>query len=253
MKNKKAQVTLFIILAIFIVAVIVLIAYFSGNLKFLDSGFDSPEDFLQDCISNSIIEAEKIVLESNGYPEKDFNNTILYNSEKIPYLCSVSEFYSPCVPQEPAFLNKIRNIIQNKVARDTEECYSALDSEWGRKGYIVTKNASKTTVSINKDYIKVVVDKTIFLTKDEDSTKIQNPEVRHPSALYDLIKMAQTIVNYESTICEFNYLNWMKYDHKIFINRFTASDQTKIYTLRDSITNQQIKFATKSCALPAGI
>lgn len=253
MKNKKAQVTIFIILALLLVAAIVFVYFYSGGLGFANSPAQNPEEYLKNCISDSIRQSEDLVLKSNGYPQFNSDNYILYNKEKIPYLCTVSEFYAPCIPQEPAFFNYIRKLMENKVALDTENCLTALKKDLDRRGFNVKEDPGQVNLSIEKDFISVKMSKKIYASRTEDSLAIAGIDVQYGTKFYDIIKLEQNIINYESTLCEFNVMSWMKSDPSIIIFTTRTSDSTKIYTLKDRLTERQIKFAIKTCVLPAGI
>jgi len=68
-----------------------------------------------------------------------------------------------------------------------------------------------------------------------------------------MLKLEQTIVNYETTECDFDKMGWMNEDNTLLISKFSTSDQTEIYSIKDRLTDREIKFAIKTCVLPAGI
>jgi len=252
-KNKDGQVTIFIIIAILIVAAIVAALYFTGKISFVNTPAENPEAYLRNCMMTSAKEAENIILDTNGHPQLNSTNYILYNKEKVPYACTVSEFYSPCIPQDPGFFSYITQLMENKVVRDTEECLKNLVEDLESKKYAVQVDPGNITLKIQKDFISVSFGKRIYATKDEESKQISNIDLVYSTKLYDMIKLEQTIVNYESTICEFNKMNWMRHDNSIAIFTTRTSDQTKVYTLRERLTDREIKFAIKTCVMPAGI
>lgn len=253
MLNKRGQVTIFIIVAILVVAVIVFSFLYSDKLGFTNSPAQNPESYIRNCIMDSIKQSEDLLLKSNGYPQITSDNYILYNKEKIPYLCTVSEFYSSCIPQEPAFFNYIKKLMENKVAMDAENCLRGTKKDLESRGFDVREDPGQINLTIEKDLIIAKLSKSIYASRDEDSVEISDVEVSYGTNFYDIIKLEQTIINYESTLCEFNAMNWMKYDSSIIISTTRTSDQTKVYTLKDRLTPKQIKFAIKTCTLPAGI
>lgn len=252
-RNKRGQVTIFIIICLLIVASILLILYLSGKISFINSPAENPESYLRNCMMTSIKDAEKIIIDNNGYPQIIKDNYVLYNKEKVPYMCTAAEFYSVCTPQEPAFFSYVSELIENKVARDTQTCLDNLVEDLKNKGYTVQVDLGNVTLKVQKDFIAVNFGKRIYATRNEDAIQISNIEISHSTKLYDMIKLIQTIVNYESTVCEFDKMNWMRHDSSILIFSTRTSDQTKIYTLQDRLTEREIKFAIKTCVLPAGI
>jgi hypothetical protein len=252
-KNKSAQVTVFIIIGLLVVAAIILILYFTGKTSFISSPAENPEAYLRNCMMASIKEAENIILETNGYPKINSTNYILYNKEKVPYLCTTSDFYIACTPQEPALFSYINGLMERKVSSDTDFCLNKLVGDYEKKGYKVQVDPGNITLKIQKDFISASFGKRISVSRAEDAREISNLEITYGTKLYNLIKLTQEIVNYETTTCVFDKDAWMKYDNSIIIYRTSTSDQTEIYTLRDRLTEREFKFAIKTCVLPAGI
>jgi len=251
--QKRGQVTIFIIIAILIAVVIVSFAYFSGWFKFEKSTTENPKEYIENCMLVSVKESEDLLFKSNTYPEFNSSNYILFEQEKVPYLCTVSEFYKPCTPQDPGMFMRVRQIMQNKVARDIKNCLDKVYSDLEEENYKVTTQKGETTLDISKDSINIKLNETMYIVKGENAYTISGFEVSYGTKLYETLKLVQTIVNYESTFCEFNKLNWMQSNNEIIISTTRASDQTKIYSLRDRMTDREIKFAVKTCVLPAGI
>jgi len=253
MKNKRAQVTIFIIIAILIIVVIFAIVYFNGWFKFEKSSTENPKEYIENCMLVSVKGVEETIIKSNTYPNFNSSNYILYEQEKIPYLCTVSEFYKPCIPQDPVMLIRVKQLMENKVARDVETCLAKLYTDLENENYVVTKKEGEISLDILPGSINIKLNETIFISKDENSYTISDFGVNYGTKFYDMIKLAQTITNYESTYCEFNKLNWMKTYSDVIIATTRTSDQTKIYSLKDRMTEREIKFAIKTCVLPAGI
>lgn len=253
MMNKRAQVTLYILIAIVLVSAIVGIALFKDKIFSTINPINDPKNYLSSCVLDSIKNSEKSIFSSNGFQEKGFTNFVLYRQEKVPYLCISSEFYKSCTPQEPMFLEKQRRIIENKAAVDLKSCMKALKSDLNKKGYFVKETSTKVLVSLIKDNIIASVETDLAATKDGVSMMFNELETVYSSKLFNVLKLEQTIVNYESTLCEFSIMNWMSNDPEILIKRDSLSDQTKIYTLQERVSENKIKFAIKTCTLPAGL
>jgi hypothetical protein len=252
-KNKSGQVTIFIIVGLVLAFVILAIAYFGGWIKNDNLSTENPTAYMKNCILDSVKKSENIILESNTYPQFNSDNYILYNKEKIPYLCTVSEFYSTCTPQDSAFFIRIKKIMENKVAVDTQNCLNKMYKDFDKSGYDVQKKPGELVLEIFPEYISARINETIYAKKDYNSYSFSEFESIYYTNLYGMLKLTQTIVNYESTYCEFNKLNWMKSYNDIIISTTRTSDSTKVYTLQDRLTDRKIKFAIKTCVLPAGI
>jgi len=251
--NKKAQVTLYILLSIVIVTSVILFFLFKDSISITSNPINDPDSYLRSCIEDSIKASEENILDSNGFYSKDTYNSMLYNSEKIPYLCTSYEYYSACMPQEPMFAEKQRVLMENKAAVDFNNCVSTLKKELENKGYNIKNDNSIVSIIFMKDVIKANVEINFIATREESSIKLQDIEVTHPSKLFNMLNLAQTIVNYESTLCEFGLMNWMATNSEILIKRDTTSDQTKVYTLQERIGLKELKFAIRTCVSPAGL
>lgn len=252
MKNKSGQVTLFVILAIVLVVAIIL--FFSLKPVILAPSLtEDPEGYIEKCISDSVKNSEDSLIKNNLNLNQDFDNFVLFRSEKVPYFCTVSEFYLPCTPQRSALLSENQKIIETRALRDVADCFKNLKENYQNKGYSVSEGNLILNISLLENEIQVEVKKNFVATKGENSFSFPELGFNVNSILYKLIKTAQTIVNYESTICEFNEINWMRAMPDPAITRFSISDQTKVYSLADRQTEKQIKFAIKTCVLPAGL
>ena len=170
MQNRKAQLTLFIIVGILLVAVILFILFLYKTPDIVNNPSKNPEGFIDKCVSDSIKKEEQTILNSNGYPDSAFKNYLLYNQKKIPYLCVVSEFYSPCIPQEPGLMNYIQNQIEIKVARSTENCFTTLVSSLEKTGYSVEKKNTVLNLSIKQGRITAEIKKDLVFKKEDVQT-----------------------------------------------------------------------------------
>jgi len=252
-RNKKAQLTLFIIIGIVIIVAAALILTFVRRPRITISPSEDPQTYMEECSNIALDEIEEKIFESNTYPDKELTNYILYKGQRIPYLCKASEFYVTCVPQDPMYVGRIRQIIQDYVEEKAENCFSNLVADFENKGYNVEEGVGGTEVIIVDGRISANINKKVTVSRGEETKVFESFKGDMGSPLYDLASLAQMIVNYESDFCEFDNLAWMKEDKEIKIDRFRSSDQSKIYTLTHRKSGRQIKFAVKTCVLPAGL
>jgi hypothetical protein len=248
--NRKAQLTLFVIIALLIVGGIILF-FIIRNQGTIKVDVNNPEKYISECIAKSLEANEKIVLENNGYLNKT-DNYIIYSNEKVPYLCKSSQFYLPCINQEPMFLEIMRKQIQENVKKDATKCFENLVATLKRK-YEIKDGAMTLVIVIEKGKLKAEIDKKIEITSDNEKRNFENFESEINSPIYGLGSLAQTIVNFESTLCEFNSVNWMANYPDIKISKFMTGEGTRVYTLEDRETQKNIGFAVKTCVMPAGI
>jgi hypothetical protein len=215
-----------------------------------------PKTFIEECAGIALTESETRLLNANLHPNLTMNY-ILYSGEisgeKVPYLCSVSQFYTPCVNQEPMLMEKMRRYIESDVNSTVQKCFKKVDNDYRKRGFEVQAGNMSVRVEINKDTISASITRQMTIAEGDSKQSFDNFASEVKSPMYDLIRTAMQIVNYESTLCEFNNVGWMMEYPLISIKKFSASDQTKIYTLTDKDSEKKIKFAVKTCVLPAGI
>jgi hypothetical protein len=257
MKNKIGQITILVIVALIIVVSIILIATLLKNNSSLNiQASENPQGYIANCVQTYLQNAETKMLEGNGYLELN-SNYALYNlnkpNEKVPYLCKASQFYNPCINQEPMLIEKTRKDMQILTQKDVEACFSKLMTEIKKTSIIIHEENLKYSLDFSEGYIIAKMSKKITIKKGETENSFEKFDSKIQSPFYSLINTARQIVNYESELCEFNNINWMMNFRDISIDKFVTSDQTKIYNLKDRLTSKKFTFAVKSCVMPAGI
>ena len=125
MENKRGQVTIFIIVAIIIVALAVLFYMISPRLGIdLTPTAKNPVKFIETCIEEDIENVvEKLSLQG-GSLEPEFYFT--YNNISIEYLCYTNENYGECDIQQPLLQSNIENEIKNSVQDLIDSCFNSL-------------------------------------------------------------------------------------------------------------------------------
>lgn len=251
-RDKKAQITIFVIIALIIIVAIALIFSIYKRSPGSLEAWQDPQAHIEGCLKQSLEKTEETLIANNGYRNVT-SNYLVYYSERVPYLCNSGSFYVPCVNQEPMFIEKIRKIFQVEVEKDFASCFSSFSRDLKRRGYEIRENSSSINVEMFSEVIAVKVDKDLIISKDEKERRYTTFTAEYSSPIYKLANTARNIVNFESTLCEFNAAGWMNNNRDIQIKKFVTSDQSKVYLLRDYASGKELKFAVKTCVLPAGI
>jgi len=254
--SKRSQITLFVIISILVVLAIILLYIFVIKPYIDASRIGDPKVFIEKCTSDSIKNSETKILENNGY-SGNITNYILYrgekDSEKVPYLCTSSIFYEPCVNQEPMLMENIREYIEENVKKDVNSCFSTLEKSWKNRGYEISAGNLTINIDFETKAIRAEIQRSITINKGSTTQNFENFGTKVNSPLYGLLYTENKIIYFESQYCAFDSVSWMKFNPDIIIKKFSASDQTKIYTLTDKDSEKKIKFAVKTCVLPAGL
>ena len=136
MRNKKGQVTIFIIVAIIIIVLGILIYFFYPKISStLGFGTVTPSSYLQDCLKDKITTTAKELSLQGGSlnPEHYY----LYEDNKIEYLCYSELPYLQCVMQQPMLKDHIENEIKTAIENDANNCLNNMEKSFNARGYNV--------------------------------------------------------------------------------------------------------------------
>ncbi len=251
-KTRVSQITIFVIIALIVISLI-LGTFFLLNkdsVKILPE--ENPRAYLEQCAEYSLTKNEKILIDNNLYPNRT-NNFILYRQQIVPYLCKSSQFYYPCINQEPLLMEYTRRQLANFTEPEIKQCFTDLVNALKKKGYEVQESQLKVNTDLRKGAIDLQMDKTITTKRNGETKQYSDFLASIRSPMYRLLDTARNIINYESTLCEFDSVKWALNYRDLKINKFVASDGTKVYTLEDKESGKKISFAVKGCVMPAGI
>ena len=249
-KSKRSQVTIFIIVAIAIVVVGVLIFLLYPQLK-TSLGFaeENPPDFIQGCIEEEIKNSvAKLSLQGGSLDPEHY---IMYNSEKIEYLCYTSEYYKTCVMQQPMLKEHIESEIENEIKNTVKECFDDLEESYKNKGYTVNLKRGETNVELLPEKIIAEFNYPLTLTKG-DSKKYNSFRIIVDNNLYELVSVANSILNWEARYGDAETTVYMNYYHDLKVEKKKQSDGSTVYILTDRNTLDKFQFASRSVAWPPG-
>ncbi len=253
LENKKGQVTIFVIIGMVIVISAILVFIFIGNPFNYFTIDENPKEKIESQMYETLEDSIDKTLENKGYFNEINKNYLVYSGKRIPYLCTVSQFYIPCTPQEPMFVSKIKENIKESLKEEIKKEFSEIEKNYKKPGYEIKTQKPGIEIYFKENSLVATSNGSITIIKGESVNKYSEFQVEIKTSIYELAKTAQKIVNYESTLCEFDRVKWQALHPEIEIKKFRASDQTKIYTLKSRNSKEEIKFAIKTCVLPAGI
>jgi len=248
--NKKGQITIFIIIAIVIVALGILLYMFYPQIKStLGIGPQNPSEYIQDCISEDLENSvNKLSLQGGSLTPRHY---IAYNGKKIEYLCYTQEYYKTCVMQQPMLKKHIEEEIENAIKNKAKECFNDLKESYRKKGYSVNLRQGDISVELLPKRIAVAFDNSLTLTK-EGSEKYDSFKVVLNNNLYELVSIANSILNWEASYGDSETTTYMNYYHDLKVEKKKQSDGTTIYILTDRNNQNKFQFASRSIAWPPG-
>jgi len=244
-RGKKAQLTIFIIIAIVVIAIVALLFMFPKlrtNIGF--EKLQSPENFIQTCLEDAIKENVEMISKQGGSLEPSLN--ILYRDEKIQYLCYTPQKYQACVVQIPFLEKHIEEEIKNSIEEDVNFCFNSLKQTYEERGYAANLKKGEIVVELLPKKILTTMNYEFTFSKEEGTQKIGTFRVVVNNNLYELISIAQSIMNDEILIGDsfeqfyMDFYTWLK------VEKERPGEDTTIYTLTDRNTQDKFKFAVQS-------
>ncbi len=250
MKN-KGQVSIFIIIAIIIVVFAALIYIFYPKIQTtLGFGEVNPYVFMQTCLEQDIQDSVNTISSQGGSLNPE--NYILYQDEKIEYLCYTNENYQTCVMQQPMLKKHIEFEIKNNIQDKADNCFNSLKKSYEKKGYDVNLKAGEMKVELLPKKIKVKFNNELDLSSSAGSQKYEKFNINLNNNLYELVNIANSILNYEATYGDSETTIYMNYYHNIKVEKLKQGDGSTIYTITNRDKGNKFTFASRSVAWPAG-
>lgn len=250
--NRQGQITIFVIVAILIIAAFALIFLFRGKVipKSGGAGEKNPQAFLQDCLEDKIFETSELISKQGGY-----TNPVLYkklDNEKISYLCYTSNYYLSCINQEPTLIQHLKEEIKNNIKDNVKNCFDKFTANLEKAGYEVNAKYEDFDVELVPEKIIIDVDAKITASKNEQTINQKEFIIIFPSRIYELAVVAQEITSQEARFCNFEQIGFMILYPQFNIDKFRTGDGETIYTIEDRKTKEKFKFAVRGCVIPPG-
>lgn len=249
--NKRGQVTLFVILALIIVVAGVLIWKVIPSIK-SESGLDvnNPQGYIQTCVEDSLEEAVEILAPQGGSIEPE--HYYMYFGDNIEYLCYSNNYYQTCTVQQPLLKNHIESEIEEYISDVVDECFNSLKESYQNKNYVTSLKPGEMKVELLPKRIAATFNYSLAISKGEDSQDYEQFNVFVNNNIYELISIANSIVDWESTYGDAETTIYMTYYPDLKVEKKKQSDGTTIYIITDRNTEDLFQFASRSMAWPPG-
>ena len=249
--DKRGQVTLFVIIAIVIVALGILIYVFYPKISSVFGGGQeqNPNEFIQNCMEDDLADKIKNVSVQGGSINPEFY--ILYQDEKIQYLCYTEEYYKTCVVQKPLLTKQIEKEIENAIAPKVKTCFNELKTSFEERNYEVNIIEGAVGIALMPKKVVSTFNYSVTLTKT-DAKKYDSFNVVVNNNLYELVGIANSIIDWESTYGDTDTNLYMDLYHNLKIEKRKPDYGTSVYILTDKDTANKFQFASRSLVFPPG-
>jgi len=250
MINRKGQITIFVFVAVIIVSGILLVFLVSRTPRInVGQGFE-PENFIDSCIREEVKEIVDGLLPQGGFVNPaDFK---LYNDIKVSYLCKNINYYEPCVVQHTNFISVLEEEIRSNLQERTEECFILLEDELDDRNYQHEGGEVEIEVALNTGQIEMDIFRNFILSRNGETREFSSFRILLISSLYDLGWIANEIASQEAKFCYFENAGFNALYNEFDVRKDVLSDSTKIYSIKNKKTQEEMNIAIRGCAIPAG-
>jgi hypothetical protein len=248
--EKRGQIAIFVIVALVIVGVIIVIFAYPQVLSIVSQREVSPEQYLRDCIQPDVGSAVKLLALHGG--EQNPDGYIDYLDTKIKYLCYVSGYYKPCLVMQPLLITNFETELSRILTPKASACSRSLITDYERKGFSVSSSEITSDISLSSGKVKIIFNAPMTITSEETTRTFDKFDASVDSGIYDLLSIATSIIDYESTYGDSETTSYMNYYPDLRINKIKLADGVKIYKLTNVLTNEVFQFAVRSLVWPPG-
>ena len=247
-KNKRGQLTIFIILGLLILIALILLAT-RTDLKTFFAG-KTPVQEIEDCAKNSVGEGIKILSLQGGSINPE--NYYLYEGNKVEYVCYTEESLKNCVMQKPLLKNSIEEQLKKYSEQKIADCVNNVKINLEKRGYEVSLKKPEISVELIPDNILINLDLNLKISKETTET-YNNLKTGIKSKIYNFVMIASSIMSWETRFGDSETLNYMIYYPSIKVEKKKQGDGSKIYILTDNESKEKFMFAVKSIVIPPGV
>ena len=250
---RKGQITLFILIALLIVAVVLIYLFMLRTPSTQQQMLKDPRQFISSCTKDAVLEGIDVMLPQAGFIQP--KNYILDQDQKIAYLCYTRKYYESCVLQEPLYLHHLITELENYARPLLNTCFINLEKEYLKKGYSFEKKEMKFSLQLEPKRVKVNLENHLKITLHDEMKEYADFSSVVSSPVYDLGVIAEEIASQEARFCDFSYDGYMILHPEYSIGKKAIGQSetaSKIYNIRDRASGKELFIAIRSCAIPPG-
>jgi hypothetical protein len=247
-KRKKAQVTIFIIVAILIIAAVILVFTLIKKPNENITPGEDPKSYIKKCVRESSDEIIKKITATSGLSSP--KNYILWEQNKVEYFCYTPNNFANCINIHPMIKKEIELEIYNYTLSRLINCFEDIKQDL--ENY--KDEALIYNVGIMPGQIVFNISKKISYTINENEIILENFNTYQKSNLFNILQIANEIVNAEagcncnSGVCnpDLTLLNQRNRDFEITKPAYTGSG-VEVYRIKDINTNKDFNLAVRNC------
>jgi hypothetical protein len=247
MKN-RGQVTIFVIISVVIVIGLILFFLFRNSPEIAIRDAENPDSFIDDCVRESVKDNIRLMMKQGGFVIP--SDEVVYEDERVAYLCKNENYYEKCVNQYPVLIARLEKELSSEIENDVGQCFTLLEDELKRKNYVVNRGDIFIESFFKPGIVEIKIKRDFEINKEGLVRKFKEFNVELKSYSYELISLAELIVSSEAEFCYFSNDEYMSLHPEIDVRKDVLSDSTIVYTLKYKENGEGMRFAVRGCALP---
>jgi hypothetical protein len=240
---KRGQLTLFVMIAIVIVAGIFVWFFWVQPTYF---GMQTRGLRFDNCVNDALLEEVKALALVGG--EYEPLSYYLYQNEKIPYFCYTNVPYKTCVVQQPLVKQYFEKQLKEALDSKINLCYENSVDQLKDLGYNVTTGKIDFNITIIPNRINV----EIFAPTTVEGQRFTEYRMNLNSPIYDILMIVTSLLQYEAGYGDAPISELMFYYPDFIVDKFKQSDSSTIYIVQDKVDGIKFQFASRSLIWPAG-
>lgn len=258
--DKRGQVTIFVIVAIVIVAAVILFFTLTETGRDLRKditgtfvpGEVDVREYLDVCISenNNVQESIDLILSQGGSTEP--GKSYMYEGMNLEYLCYTNEYFERCVMQQPLIVSHIEGEILGAIGTEVESCVRSMVENLRDRGYTVEAEEMETLVNLEHSGAFVYIDYPMTVSKGGVIRYDEPFRINLDKDIYELIILTTSILNYEARYGDSDPVLFMALYPQIKVEKFVQGEGSTVYILTNRESEDKFSFATRSLVLPPG-
>lgn len=188
LRGKKGQLTIFIVIAILIVAGVALFFVFRDNLKGdkgISQEFQPIYDYVLSCIEETTLKGVKIISSNGGYYEIPPRIVFEYFTDDYPFYYYNNEIHLPSIEEVEIELEKY-------LSENLKYC---IDFEtFEEQGYIIQDKEVSVSLDLDDEEIITKIDYPLIISKADESVEIREFKINVNSKIKENVGLSLRIV-----------------------------------------------------------
>lgn len=203
MQSKRGQVTIFIIIAIVLVAIVAgffLVRNLLSNQ--VPSSLNPPYEYMISCVENKILQSVKIMQSQGGYlqlPELEQGSYNIPFSSQLDFMGKIPYWYYISGSGLEKQQVPTKDLMENQLEQVVEESLNECDFQnFFSQGFEIELGEPSSTVSIKEKSIDVALKLDFSISKGEEKVLIKTHKISVSSDFGGLYNSAVKVYDYQN-------------------------------------------------------